>query len=192
MDPRDINYADMVRTLAKSGETIAAELTHLDRYQLELAVSLASTEVIDTIKRKAIYRKPLDTEKLRDQLRSIREFATDLEDTIDMIPEHIPPGAYPELTGDQAHYLHMSAGVGGEGAELMGAVAGSSLEGEEPDRDNLIEELGDLEFYMEGIRQGAGITREETLTANKVKLGKRYDGLKYSDQSAQERADKAG
>lgn len=42
---------------------------------------------------------------------------------------------------------------------------------------------------MEGLRQRLGITREETITGNIVKLGKRYaDG--YSDKAAQERADK--
>ena len=60
------------------------------------------------------------------------------------------------------------------------------------DMKNVVEELGDLEFYMEGLRQGLGITREETLEANIKKLKVRYDGLKYSDKSAQERADKKG
>lgn len=96
------------------------------------------------------------------------------------------------LTGERMHLLHMAVGAAGEVGELIDAVKKNTIYNKELDRENLIEELGDLEFYLEGIRQGAGITREETLTANKVKLGKRYDGLKYSDQSAQERADKAG
>jgi hypothetical protein len=58
----------------------------------------------------------------------------------------------------------------------------------------VIEELGDLEFYMEGLRQGFGITREEVLTTNIYKLAlgpkARYKGGKYSDKAAQDRADK--
>ena len=54
----------------------------------------------------------------------------------------------------------------------------------------MIEELGDLEFYMEGLRQGLGITRQETIDANVERLSKRYEGLRYSDKSAQLRADK--
>lgn len=61
----------------------------------------------------------------------------------------------------------------------------------ELDRENVIEELGDLEFYLEGIRQGLGLTREECLEHNIRKLSKRYEGLKYSDKAAQDRADKA-
>jgi hypothetical protein len=53
-----------------------------------------------------------------------------------------------------------------------------------------IEELGDLEFYMEGLRQGLGITREDTLKANIAKLSKRYASGKYSNQQAHEHADK--
>lgn len=96
------------------------------------------------------------------------------------------------LTGERMHLLHMAVGVAGEAGELIDAVKKHTIYNKELDRENLIEELGDLEFYMEGIRQASSITREETLTANKVKLGKRYNGLKYSDQSAQDRADKAG
>jgi hypothetical protein len=55
----------------------------------------------------------------------------------------------------------------------------------------VVEELGDLEFYMEGLRQATGITREETLAANIAKLGKRYQNHLYSDGQAQSRADKA-
>jgi len=52
--------------------------------------------------------------------------------------------------------------------------------------------MGDLEFYMEGLRQGLGITREEVLAHNIAKLSKRYSSGSYSDKHAQERADKAG
>ena len=53
----------------------------------------------------------------------------------------------------------------------------------------MIEELGDLEFYMQGLRDALKITREETLKINMQKLEKRYGGL-YSNEAAQARADK--
>ena len=65
-----------------------------------------------------------------------------------------------------------------------------AIYGKPLDRENVIEELGDLEFYMEGLRQGLGITREETLQANVAKLGARYAAGKYSDKAAIARADK--
>ena len=95
-----------------------------------------------------------------------------------------------ELTGEDAHLLHMAVGIRGEAGALLDAVKKSTVYRKPIDRDNVIEELGDLEFYMEGLRQGLGITREETIQGNIEKLGKRYNGHQYSDQQAQDRADK--
>jgi hypothetical protein len=54
----------------------------------------------------------------------------------------------------------------------------------------MIEELGDLEFYMSRIRQIIGVTRDEVLEHNYKKLSKRYALGKYSNEQAQDRADK--
>jgi len=95
------------------------------------------------------------------------------------------------LTSAKCHLWHMGSCVPGEAGELFDAVKRHVIYNKEIDRANVIEELGDLEFYMEGLRQGLGITREETLLANIAKLGKRYEGLTYTDAAAQARADKA-
>jgi NTP pyrophosphatase (non-canonical NTP hydrolase) len=95
------------------------------------------------------------------------------------------------LTPEKAHIVHMVLGVSGEAGELLDAIKKAAIYNKPLDRENVVEELGDLEFYMEGLRQGLGITREETITANKKKLSIRYAGGKYSDKAAQERADKA-
>ena len=95
-----------------------------------------------------------------------------------------------ELTAEDAHLLHMVVGVSGEAGELLDAVKKAVIYRKPLDLENVIEELGDLEFYMEGLRQGLGITRQETIDANVEKLSKRYEGLRYSDKSAQLRADK--
>lgn len=47
------------------------------------------------------------------------------------------------------------------------------------------------ESYMEGLRQSLGITREETIIANRDKLQVRY-ATGYSDAAAAIRADKIG
>jgi NTP pyrophosphatase (non-canonical NTP hydrolase) len=86
--------------------------------------------------------------------------------------------------------MHMAIGISGEAGELLDAIKKQVIYRKPLDRENVLEELGDLEFYMEGIRQGLGITREQCLEANIAKLGKRYEGMKYTDGAAQERADK--
>lgn len=96
-----------------------------------------------------------------------------------------------EMTPENMHLLHMAVGISGEGGELLDAVKKAAIYNKPIDRANVIEELGDLEFYMEGLRAKMGITREETLQANIAKLGKRYEGFQYSNAAAQGRADKA-
>ena len=98
-----------------------------------------------------------------------------------------------EMTPQQADLLHMGvgvSGVSGEAGELLDAIKKHTIYGKPLDVENVIEELGDLEFYMERIRQVTGITREQTIEANIAKLGKRYSSGKYSNQQAQARADK--
>lgn len=95
------------------------------------------------------------------------------------------------LDPDKAHTLHMAVGVSGESGELLDAVKKHVIYNKPLDRENVIEELGDLEFYMEGLRQGLSITREETLQHNIAKLSKRYSSLSYSDTAAIAREDKA-
>lgn len=93
------------------------------------------------------------------------------------------------LTPDKVHVWHMSTGVVGEAGELSEAIKKHVIYNRPLDRVNVIEELGDLEFYMEGLRQGLGITREETIEHNIAKLNMRYS-KGYSDAAAQQRADK--
>jgi NTP pyrophosphatase (non-canonical NTP hydrolase) len=95
-----------------------------------------------------------------------------------------------EMTAEDAHLIHMGVGVCGEAGELIDAIKKQVIYRKELNLENVIEELGDLEFFMEGIRQGLNITRKQTLDANIDKLGKRYEGLTYSDNAAQTRSDK--
>lgn len=96
-----------------------------------------------------------------------------------------------QLTPEKAHLWHMGTGVSGESGELVDAIKKAAIYAKPLDRENVIEELGDLEFYMEGVRQGLGITREETLEYNMKKLGKRYSSGTYQNQHAIDRVDKA-
>ncbi len=110
----------------------------------------------------------------------------------DMVKSLAKPGQQilDEMDPAQMHLMHMVIGVSGEAGELLDAVKKSTIYQKPIDRENVIEELGDIEFYLEGLRQGLNITREETIIANKSKLGERYEGFKYSNKAAQDRADK--
>lgn len=94
------------------------------------------------------------------------------------------------LTPSDCNAWHMASCIESEAGELFDAVKKVVIYRKPWDRVNLVEELGDLEFYMEGLRQELGITRQETLDANIAKLSERYKKLTYSNEAAQERADK--
>jgi len=110
----------------------------------------------------------------------------------EMVRALVKPGdaIIESLTSEKAHALHMAVGISGEAGELLDAIKKHVIYNKEIDRENVIEELGDIEFYLEGLRQGLKIRREETLSHNIAKLGVRYAGLQYSDKAAHERADK--
>lgn len=63
-----------------------------------------------------------------------------------------------EITPNSMHLLHMSVGIAGESGELFEAFSSKRIG--DADRKNVVEELGDAEFYLEGYRQGTGTTRE--------------------------------
>lgn len=95
-----------------------------------------------------------------------------------------------ELTREQAHLWHMATGVAGEAGELLDAVKKHVIYQKPIDRLNVMEELGDLEFYMAGLRQGMDILRGEVLDMNYNKLHNLRYPNGYSDEAAQARADK--
>ena len=110
----------------------------------------------------------------------------------DMVSELSKPGEVilAELSPHRAAVWHHATGIGTEAGELLTTAKAYSIYGKPVDRENVVEELGDLEFYMQGLRMELGITREETLQHNMEKLAKRYPGYKYSNQRAHDRADK--
>ena len=96
-----------------------------------------------------------------------------------------------QLTPQSCNLIHAAMGVSGEAGELLDAIKKAAIYRKPINRENVVEELGDLEFYMEALRSELRITREETLKANITKLAVRYAEFKYSDQAAIDRADKS-
>lgn len=165
-------YHIMVNTLAKPGADILASLTPTDVGMLRDYVNwfVQAGDDLDHVKKLVIYRK-----------KNV--------DAIVRAGEPVPLEPL-NLTPEKLHALHMAIGIAGEAAELLDAVCNHVLYGTDFDMENAIEEMGDLEFYMEGFRQFLLTTREHVLRKNIEKLGKRYASATYSDAQAQARADK--
>jgi len=93
------------------------------------------------------------------------------------------------LTPEKVDLWHMATLLVGEAAEILDAVKKHVVYNKKLDIENIHEEMGDLEFGAEGIRQILGLLRSSILDGNKAKLMLRYaDG--YSDSAAQIRQDK--
>lgn len=160
-------HANMVEVLAKPGADISKEM---DPKKWGLLIHhvqemIETGKKLDKIKKIAVYNK---TDPV----------------TLGQAPVQIPT-----ITDEQYHLLHMAVGIAGEAAEILEAVVGFLATGT-LDRENAVEELGDLEFYIEGFRQGIEVPRDYTLSHNLQKLAVRYQGYQYSNEAAQKRADK--
>ena len=85
--------------------------------------------------------------------------------------------------------LHAAVGVAGEAGEVLDLIKKSWAYNKDLDYELIIEELGDLEFYLEALRQTLCISRKDVLAANISKLGRRYSNGTYSDAQAIARED---
>jgi NTP pyrophosphatase (non-canonical NTP hydrolase) len=94
-----------------------------------------------------------------------------------------------QLTPHQAHLLHMAVGVSGEAGELLDAIKKHCVYQKQINMDNVIEEAGDILFYLTGLLNDLNISLEDCIKANIDKLSKRYPNG-YSNAAAIARADK--
>ena len=79
---------------------------------------------------------------------------------------------------------HACKGLATEAAEVVDSIKRHHYYGTPLDTVNIIEELGDIEFYAELARAALGVTREEVLAINTAKLKKRYpDGAFDADDA---------
>lgn len=95
-----------------------------------------------------------------------------------------------QMSPEQAHLLHMALGVAGEAGEIVDAVKKAAIYQKPLDRANVKEEIGDVLFYLQGICNALNLSFDSCISDNIEKLQKRYHTGSYSDQQAQERADK--
>jgi NTP pyrophosphatase (non-canonical NTP hydrolase) len=70
--------------------------------------------------------------------------------------------------------LHAACGISGEAGEVLDVVKKVTFTGKKIDKGALILELGDLEFYLQAMRNAIGVSREEVINANIIKLNDRH------------------
>ncbi len=95
-----------------------------------------------------------------------------------------------DMKATDAHLVHMAMGVAGEAGELLDAIKKSAIYRKPYDRENILEECGDLLFYIQGVLNYYCVPMEEVIELNRSKLQKRYSEGKYTNAQANNRADK--
>lgn len=94
------------------------------------------------------------------------------------------------LSPEKINLLHMVIGVSGEAGELLDQIKKHVIYEKPLDINNVIEELGDLMFYMEGIKSQLNIQDRDIIMRNVEKLATRYQKLYYTNEDAINRTDK--
>ena len=79
---------------------------------------------------------------------------------------------------------HAVTGICTEAGEIADAIKKHKFYGKELDRANLIEELGDLYWYINIAQDVLGVTTEEVQRINNAKLMKRYSSGKFTEEAA--------
>lgn len=169
-----MTHPELVKALKKPGDQILSTLT-AEKVNLlydSIENSIESVEILDSIKKHVIYNKGIDHNL---------DFGKEWLDRGNSVLE--------TLTPEKASLLHMAILIFGEAGEILDAVSKHIFNNEELNRENVIEEVGDLKFGIEGLLQDLNLSHEDCIDSNLKKLTIRY-GNSYSDESAQNRKDK--
>lgn len=116
---------------------------------------------------------------------------TPQEQTLEHKYEQFVNGKFKSMPSAKEDLLHAVMGIAGESGEVLDLIKKHYFYNKPLDMGAVVEELGDIEFYLQAMRMCLGLDRKDILIANMVKLSKRYGSGSYSDAQAQARADKA-
>lgn len=78
--------------------------------------------------------------------------------------------------------LNCALGIAGEGGEVVDLIKKSVFQGHELDKTKLVEELGDLMFYVSNLATTFNIDMSKVLQSNVDKLAIRFpNGFNFED-----------
>ena len=93
-----------------------------------------------------------------------------------------PPNEPVTIEDAQLDLLHAAMGLCTESGEFMNAMKRWIYYNKPPDRNNLIEEIGDVFWYCALAAEALGVSFEEIQTRNTAKLKARYpEGFSHTD-----------
>ncbi len=189
-----INHADMVSVLAKSGDTIASELTGKNAHLLHMAVGISgeAAELLGAFEAEA-EGKSLDMENVLEELGDLEFYIEGLRQGLGVTRDKVLntfPSVLVAPNGDYDYSGWYAVKISTRSGDILDLIKKVVVYQKDVELEKIVKELSSLETVLDAVRDSCDITYEQCLEANIAKLGKRYDGFKYSDSAAQTRADK--
>ena len=185
-----IVFEEMVAGLAKDGDLILSELSPVKAHLLHMAVGTAGEfgELLDAISKPFLFGDELDTENVREELGDAEFYLEGLRQGFGLDPIELGSGIYifPKEHGLLAQAIRASV----TSCDLLDSVKKGVIYNKPFDMETIKDQLSLLDAVAGEIYRKANVSKEQAIEANIEKLGKRYEGHKYSDQAAQTRADK--
>lgn len=131
------NYRTFVRALCKSGDSIKSEITPQDAHRLHMAVGVSGEagELLDAIKKAAIYRKPLDVANVREEAGDILFYLTGLLDSLDIDIDSVIAENVGKLSLRYQTLSYSNAQAIARADKEEDKGHGSEVKGPEPDED---------------------------------------------------------
>jgi NTP pyrophosphatase (non-canonical NTP hydrolase) len=90
---------------------------------------------------------------------------------------------HPKTTSSEMRLLHAAMGMSTETNEVLDALKKSMFHGKQMDHLDMLEELGDILWYMTVMMDELGFTMDQVIDRNICKLKVRH-GLKFSEGEA--------
>ncbi len=189
----------MVSVLAKSGDTIADELTGENAHLLHMAVGISGEigEILEAFHEAELYNtNKLDTENVIEELGDLEFYLEGLRQGLGFTREYVVGGIHCVLLCRSDTDINMSRGLWYSvnlsiySSQLLDLIKKTVVYQKEVDLDSIYLILSKIESIIELIRWNMNLDYSDIIQANIAKLGKRYEGFKYSDSAAQTRADK--
>jgi hypothetical protein len=177
-----ITHPEMVSQLAKSGEAILASLTPFNCHLLHMAMGVAGEagELVELGELPEV-----------DIFKVTRE-AGDVEFYLEGIRQAIGVPYIPQAAFASPPIVNSLTGIVIQATAILDLVKKIVIYEKPLDEENLPKLLGlvqHLDGYLLLHYNDHGITREQALADNIVKLGDRYKGLTYSNEQANDRVD---
>lgn len=173
-----IRHEEMVTALAKPAEQILAECSPQYMHLLHMAVGVAGEvgELYQSTSREN------DLEELGDINFYLEGYRQGLEITFEDVMNMVRQlKAGKPFTGD----LHTLS------CDLLDLTKKLAFYNKDLDKEPLVVMLAKIEIRLTSVYKNKQVSRDESLEANIAKLSERYKGLQYSNEAAQQRADKA-